>query len=443
MSEEKQSLYSALFPYRPRFNDRSAAKGEKRGREPLEDFLTSALTDLLNRLAPREMKDAIEELFLDESSAAAWKRLCERQPETRLTWSAQQNLEGAGRCDIVLNDEKGPLLIIEAKIRAGYSESHSRSSSSEEDKGFRIKDRHQLVRYGQWLSEKCKTPEWRGALVLLTHFTEPPDDFISNEEEKYHVEFTSVCRWSRVFLWLKKLGQKNSKSNSQSVYFLANQLEKFLEEDNMNSETITIENLDAAKPFVIGEHAERIAASFSAIRGRLKPALKKLTEKRTIVDKTEERFSLPGSICDYCFFKSSGHLRDWCVEWGLCWPESPWAIDLRKHGHSIPGEVLWYIAVYDGGDNVDVQKNTKDLSQLERDLPNSWKIWKHDVDSGLFTVRGVSELLGDGNIDKVAEWMVREIQNIRPVVTELTRRRAAATKTRRAKTGVGKRQGKS
>ena len=244
-------------------------------------------------------------------------------------------------------------------------------------------------------------------------------------------------------MWLKKLGQKNSKSNSQSAYFLANQLEKFLEDKNMNSETITIDNLNAAKPFVIGEHAERIAASFSAIRGRLKPALKKLTEKRKIVDKTEERFSLPGSICDYCFFKSPGHLKDWCVEWGLCWPESPWAIDLRKHGHSIPGEVLWYIAVYDGGHIVDVQKNTKDLSQLERDLPNSWKIWKHDVDSGLFTVRGVSELLGDGNIDKVAEWMVREIQNIRPVVTELTHQRAAATKKRRAKTGVGKRQGKS
>lgn len=67
MSEEKQSLYSALFPYRPRSNDTSAVKGEKRGREPLEDFLTSALTDLLNRLTPREMTDAIEELFLDAS----------------------------------------------------------------------------------------------------------------------------------------------------------------------------------------------------------------------------------------------------------------------------------------------------------------------------------------------------------------------------------------
>ena len=443
MSEEKQSLYSALFPYRPRFNDRSAAKGEKRGREPLEDFLTSALTDLLNRLTPREMKDAIEELFLDESSAAAWKRLCERQPETRLTWSAQQNLEGAGRCDIVLNDEKGPLLIIEAKIGAGYSESRGPSSSSEEDKGFRIKDRHQLVRYGQWLSENCKTPEWRGALVLLTHFTEPPDDFISNEEEKYHVEFTSVCRWSRVFLWLKKLGQKNSKSNSQSAYFLANQLEKFLEEKNMNSATITIENLEAAKPFVIGEHAERIAASFIAIRERLKPALKKLTKSEKLQNGNAHYFGLQGIIRDYCSFKSASHLGGWCVEWGLSWPESYWADELRKDGHSIRNEVSWYIAVYGGEGNADVIKITKELSQLEKNLPNSWKVWKNNVEGGLFTMCGVSERLGEGNIDKVAEWMVREIQNIRPAVTELTRRRAAATKTRRAKTGVWKRQGKS
>jgi hypothetical protein len=314
MSEEKQSLYSALFPYRPRVNDRSAVKGEKRGREPLEDFLTSALTDILNRLTQQEMRDVVKNLFLDGNARSAWKTLCDQhkpntsEQEWRLKWTAQESISRRDRCDIILKDEQGPLLIIEAKIGSGYSRAGNSVSSSNEDRRH-LKTDHQLARYGKRLAQNCKTREWPGALVLLTHLTEPPEDFISRAEDKYHVRFTSVCRWSHVVLWLKKLSRKISDSTSKPAHFLASELAEFLEDKHMKSETVTLENLVAAENFVTNGHAAKIAESFSEIRAKLKPALKQLTENKKSQNRGVDYYSDGRVIRDCSVFKKAIALR--------------------------------------------------------------------------------------------------------------------------------------
>ena len=424
----KKSLYSALFPYRPRVARSSETIGEKRGREPLEEFLTCALTDILNRLTQEEMRAVVRELLLDEKARASWETFVDQRT---LRWISEKRLLNSvstdGRCDILLEDDEGPLLIIEAKIAAPIS--RSRGSVTQDNGSNSRKADNQLAHYGNWLADRCrerKARKWRGALVLLTHFTVPPEDFVSGATETYGVPFRKICRWSQVFLWLNQLRERAFDIRSQQGHFLANELAEFLKERGMNAEKITNRSLEVAGQLVCDAHAENIKNFFCAIQIELEETLKKVPGVKQLRKNIE--YSEKGVIRSWVKTKTQNRL-EWTIEWGLCWPHSGWGEELSEDGISIPNEVFWYVAVF--CEKQEDVPHARKLLGRSKELPNSWEIWglENEFDCGVVTVCGVSEFSEQGNVEDVAKWMCDEIEKIRPVIAELKRQPATAKAT--------------
>lgn len=414
------SLYSALFPYRPRVSRSLETIGEKRGREPLEEFLTCALTDILNRLTQEEMRAVVRELLLDEKARASWEKFAD---QCTLHWISEKPLPNSvstdGRCDILLEDDEGPLLIIEAKIAAPVG--RSRGSVPQDNGTDSRKADNQLARYGNWLADRCKerkTRKWRGALVLLTHFTVPPEDFVSGATETYGVPFRKICRWSQVFLWITQLRERAFDIQSQQGHFLANELAEFMKERGMNAEKITNRSLEVAGQLVCDAHAENIANFFSAIQNGLKDALKEIPGVKQLRKNLE--YSETGVIRSRVKSKTQNRL-ELTIEWGLCWPHSGWGEELSEDGISIPNEVFWYVAVFCGKQK-DVPEAKTLLSRVKR-LPGSWKKWGLNsmYECGFVTVCGASKFSEQGNVEEVAKWMCDEIEDIHPVIAKLKR----------------------
>lgn len=408
----KASHYSALFQYRPRPE-----------RKPIEDFLTCALTDILNRLTPEATRAFVRDLLLNESARSKWSEFGDQH---KLTWSIQRSLGDAGRCDILLEDQGGPLLIIETKVFADFTRPQSADLSSGKESNPKATG-EQLRRYGNWLREKCKKCEerkWPGALVLLTHLTDPPDDFEENSQSTYGVEFTNTVRWSQISLWLQELSENHENFSSHSHSFLAGELGQFLKERNMGVQTISPDDLKAAERFVCGGHATSITSSLQAIRGMLQADLRRLAGlKRNPTTSNTNFFDWDGHILDCEYFNESTALKNWVIEWGLGWPSSPWVKQLNKEGASIPNSVFWYVAVYCGESKC--LPTAKHLLRRIKKLPGSWQIWglESEADCGMFSACSASDrrLSGKENIDKVANWMRRELGEIRATVADLKR----------------------
>lgn len=396
------SHYSALFKYRPRPD-----------RIPLEDFLTCALTDVLNRLTQDAQHALVKNLLLDENARSKWSELGDRRC---LTWSAHRSLPdpsdqpNAGYCDILLKDQEGPLLIIENKIAAGFT--HSRHASASNDDTL---EGHQLVRYGKWLAAQCEGRRWPGALVLLSHFTSPPDDFSSGPSHRatYGVSFTHTCRWSQIVSWLRQFREDSTSSESQLAKFLAEELAYFLEEMNMNAEALTQGDLKSAESFVCSGSVEKIVGSFETIRSRLQSDLKELIGTERSLNSSRNLFSIEGLILDWVDFKEED-LKGWRTEWGLCWPCSEWTKQLQSDRTQIPNGVFWYVAVY----CAESKKLCKAKALLESvdvgSWPKSWQRWglQSQFDCGLFVARAASDFSGDGSIEQVAKWMGDELKSL-------------------------------
>ena len=170
------SLYGRLFTFR-----------ERPLRRPLEDFLTEALADLLNRMPPFEMTEFVSKFFLPPLSDAqqAWQELVSSWSGEPLQWVTRPSIHVRTWTlypDLTLYaGEKRPLLIVENKIGSGIGE-YDVSQLNEDDTeiqpnntpGFQTAQTiDQLAIYGGWLSSQCRHP-WPGAIAFLTHFTSPP-----------------------------------------------------------------------------------------------------------------------------------------------------------------------------------------------------------------------------------------------------------------------------
>src|SRR5271166_2881022 len=144
------SLYSRLFTYR-----------QRRDRSPLENFLTEALRDILDRLPAREMAEFVGELFLPSVNA---RKRWERQffdSKQCFFWESQKwiTANGRGLClDLVLRCDRQPLIVVENKIGAAVGRHHP---PTDEDAGNNLAAvaeaaaENQLTVYGCWLGEQC------------------------------------------------------------------------------------------------------------------------------------------------------------------------------------------------------------------------------------------------------------------------------------------------
>jgi hypothetical protein len=180
------SIYANLFQYRPREN-----------RNPREDFLSAALADVLNRLPPQKSIEFVSDVLLrDNSHRNNWlsfiDTLISTIIEPTLYWATQVRVTSIinnkfnryGIIDMLLFVEGREAIIIENKIGAsiGYTKDEDDNERLDGNESMSssivsVEESNQLQVYGHWLGRRCAESKWRGALVLLTHFTEPPVDF--------------------------------------------------------------------------------------------------------------------------------------------------------------------------------------------------------------------------------------------------------------------------
>lgn len=234
------SLYQRLFMYR-----------EREDRSPLEDFLSEALADLLNRLPESTSRDAAA-LFLraDADAIESLKRLW--PPGETGRWSTQRIIDGGRRVDLLLEISGTPVIIVENKIGAGFQD-HGVNNASREGQ-------HQLATYGKWL-QHATSPDWGGAVILLTHWTPAPSDFVASEDV-YGCRFRSVLRWADLSRWLSGVAQ-HAETQDAAWTKLAGELVTFLKDQSMDSELATTHDLAALQIYVTS--ADRVRNTIEAI----------------------------------------------------------------------------------------------------------------------------------------------------------------------------------
>lgn len=210
-----RNLYGRLFRYRAR-----------EARSPLEDFLSEALVDLLGRMPINAASDLLSAVT---GMPGVWR---EAMMTGRADWSTQVSCDG-GFADIVLRIGSRPALVIENKLHSGIRV-HGGDAGRD----------NQLTTYGRWL-KRMRNPARPSALVLLTHATPPPADFLSGGD--YGVNNCAVFTWSRLARWLTR---RVSRSGGDTWELLAREIVGFLGEHGMTNDTITNSDMAAAHLFV-------------------------------------------------------------------------------------------------------------------------------------------------------------------------------------------------
>jgi hypothetical protein len=237
------SLYRRLFAYR-----------ERQNRSPLEDFLTEALADLLNRFPESVARSAVARLLCHRSDAV-------RELEgvwplgTTVRWTTQRVIDGGRLVDLMMEVDGRPILIVENKISAGFQEHRpdprsARGSDSQ----------NQLATYGQWLAREADT-DWGGAIVLLTHWTPAPPNF-ATDDQTYVSRYRTTVRWADFSRWLKGTIRSADQLMTDWVK-LAGELVGFLKEQNMDSELATGHDWAALRIYVAS--ADRVRNSVERI----------------------------------------------------------------------------------------------------------------------------------------------------------------------------------
>lgn len=224
------SIYKRLFTYRPRPS-----------RLPMEDFLSEALADLLNRLPPEAHSRFIADVLLSGAGRVAWLEIRERLPDARLTWVTQHRIDGGkGIIDLLLLVEGKPAIVVENKVGAPVRH-HANGDDGEEPDGplpAPSPDGNQLRTYGTWLAAQPRADGWPGALVLLTHSSGPPADYGSTG---YGVPYAGTCRWRKVWSWARGAEPALDTDEEPSAMWvgLAHELAGFLEGMGMSADYMT------------------------------------------------------------------------------------------------------------------------------------------------------------------------------------------------------------
>jgi len=290
------SLYGNLFRYR-----------EGRERKPLENFLSEALKDLLNRLPKNEATAFTLDVLLNErrrtKDAAATRSLNSLKvrlaSSSSLHWDTQCPIRFAGQTkipDISAFGSGCRLLAIEVKV------------------GQQLADQ-QLEHYGGGLAGDNRVdPDLGCALVFLSHATGVPSDFLSSEAaagSQYHVPLRGACSWTDVYEWLSDAHARANPGTFTAG--LIGEFAEFLKENHMDA--MNEADLDALREVLS-----------CGTQGKLLPLLKRTREviaplvargyyhgRGDIYDAFAE--SNGTKVWDWCY--SDKQRGQWYIAWGL------------------------------------------------------------------------------------------------------------------------------
>lgn len=203
----EKRFFSRLFQYQAHLD-----------RAPAEDFLTEVLAEWLRQLtAARQLPQVLTTLFSQklppELSASVM---------ASVQWTTQHIIgpghRGTGKRADLVGQGTDFFLIVENKISAAFSVHEDESGT-----------RNQLETYAEYRMER---PERYGSLVLLTHYTSPPDGWDH-----------PVVRWQDIHMWcFERL--KSHHSDTRVKYF-TRLLKEFLEDQNMTGTRIELSEIVA------------------------------------------------------------------------------------------------------------------------------------------------------------------------------------------------------
>jgi hypothetical protein len=294
------SIYSRLF--RSRFRP--------------EDFLTEALVDLLNRpelCHTPVIKDFLQVLLRGGiGDNAALDRLLQKVGSARhCSWvrSPPLKYDGATKLpDIGLCDGSGrPFVLIEAKIGAGFTQHRLRTPEEEESEN-RQESRQlkgQLEVYDKALTKE--NPDGVCGLILLTHSTEAPMDFLS-EAGPYRSPCRAVSRWHSVQKWLSDRELASSLESS-----LSKELSVFLEEKGLAQ--MEKKDIRALGVVLADRLHNRLVELFKQTRANLKVSLGLDDAGFGEAVKASRPIAWDWGIQEWYY--PFGKSKQWYIAWGL------------------------------------------------------------------------------------------------------------------------------
>jgi hypothetical protein len=328
-------LYGRLFRYRAR---------EKRA--PLEDFLSEALVDLLQRM-PNELIVELVETMLGKSSAG-WRQFAEPH---LLQWSTQRHVDGdrRGFIDILLEVDGRPAIVIENKVGSGVRQ-HGRDAE-----GGLSADLNQLSTYGRWLRQN-RHREWPGALILLSHITHPPADFLEPGASHYGVEARSTFSWSKLARWLAVQTTAGPQDPPAVWQTLAHEFLDFLREHHMTTETVSSTDLAALQIFM--PSAQRLIETLQRAWGATADARTSICSHKNSSFQLDWKY--PGILWGWKYIQRNGIPSSSFVALGLRFPDvSDWWQNV-----ALPDRPHIFFSIEDDNDRFPIGH--------ARDLPAGW-----------------------------------------------------------------------
>jgi hypothetical protein len=302
-------IYARLFRYTARADF-----------EPLENFLTESLGDLLERMtiADKGLLDSFvsDVLCGSEIPGSLNARI---NGAARLEWKTQEKIrcEGElGYLDLCLIADGELVLILENKVGADFTTHSAASNETEIEEENEDQTVSQLDFYKKHLKQQSKPT----ALVLLTHQTDPPSSFALRQG--FHGGdtnvFESVCRWGAVHRWFKEAKSLHDISYTTSVEraalkVLAQEFCTFLERQQMNAVELKREDLKPMEEFFSSDMPRKLHELFLSLRKAIR-SLPELDSKYGFPAKHTLRVK-DGLIWDwfYCFDKE----LKWFINWGI------------------------------------------------------------------------------------------------------------------------------
>jgi hypothetical protein len=370
------ALYSRLLKYAPQAS-----------RTQLENFMTESLCDWLDRVTALDRNSA--ETFVVQCLAGSRVPLAFKERLTtarNLSWKTQHSFyfdDSRGYLDLCLFADKEIILVIENKIAAGFT-THAMSPDDEEAENTDSRE-GQLNYYSRWLAKKYAG----AALILLTHLTDAPPDFLSKENDKVEAEptpvFHRICRWARVYEWLaewRELAAKHSDSKPEGTFLhlLTNEFLELLEQENMNATPIENDDLELLNAYFSQDVGKKVRDLMVSVRTLVLPLLVDAYGKPRGVFPQAEAWGETQILWDwaYCHEKN----LQWYVGWGLSGRHG-----LRHFEIEFPAPLQAFVMVTndDGGARIPVA--TEDIQICESD---GWLVHESRTIDQLILVKSVS-----------------------------------------------------
>jgi hypothetical protein len=288
------SIYHSLYKY-PSSDERSQ----------LENYLTEAFVNILNRLKKDETVLFLKECLLKYSNNGytVTEFIKDIENVRNFSWKSQYTIyyEGASKYpDIALWGEE-LLLLIENKVGAGFTY-HQDNEGDVDDSQVQ----NQLEVYGRWLS--AKNP--KSGLVLLTHNTNAPDNFLN--DNKYQANLRSITSWKSVYKWFRRWSHTGNKEHIRKK--LAYEFIVFLEGIGMSD--ISNKDLSVLDLYLSNRVNEKAGNLMKEARNMAQKIIKNINTKPQKHINYWDDAQLFWDWC-YCYEKN----LQWYIGWGIRFPE--------------------------------------------------------------------------------------------------------------------------